>query len=483
MIDLTAQESIGLLNRHIQDNSNRLDVNEKLFDILEGDVLSQLMEKLINDLGESSASQAHSRAVPVNILRQVDNKLAQIYQNSPRRSIDPDNEQDLKILEYYEKNLKINYQLNYNNELQNVFQYSLQQVVLNKGKPTTRSIPNHSFLPVNLNPVDPTEANVIILFMGESTDKAGTGSVKIRWAWSDNQFVIFDSSGEIRDDIMRDKLDLDDGEPLLFENPFGRIPFEYLTTSRNSVMPKVPNDILQLSLLIPVLMTDLNFAAKFQVFSILYGVDVDDENLKMSPAVFWRFKSQKGSDKAPQIGSIKPEVDIDQVLNLAATELALWLQSLGIRPGSVGKLDGDSFSSGISKVIDEADILDHQNKQTELYMGWEQGYWDLVLKYMHPVWLNDPKFDPFAPKNLFNVNSSVLTIFTKKVPLHSRGQLAKDYMTEIDGGLISRKEVMRRLNPELNEAKIDQLIQEIKEESASIVVGLKDPFEGEDDDS
>lgn len=483
MIDLTAQESIGLLNRQIQDNSNRLDVNEKLFDILEGDVLSQLMEKLINDLGESSASQAHSRAVPVNILRQVDNKLAQIYQNSPRRSIDPDNEQDLKILEYYEKNLKINYQLNYNNELQNVFQYSLQQVVLNKGKPTTRSIPNHSFLPVNLNPVDPTEANVIILFMGESTDKAGTGSVKIRWAWSDNQFVIFDSSGEIRDDIMRDKLDLDDGEPLLFENPFGRIPFEYLTTSRNSVMPKVPNDILQLSLLIPVLMTDLNFAAKFQVFSILYGVDVDDENLKMSPAVFWRFKSQKGSDKAPQIGSIKPEVDIDQVLNLAATELALWLQSLGIRPGSVGKLDGDSFSSGISKVIDEADILDHQNKQTELYMGWEQGYWDLVLKYMHPVWLNDPKFDPFAPKNLFNVNSSVLTIFTKKVPLHSRGQLAKDYMTEIDGGLISRKEVMRRLNPELNEAKIDQLIQEIKEESASIVVGLKDPFEGEDDDS
>jgi len=483
MIDLTAQESIGLLNRQIQDNSNRLDVNEKLFDILEGDVLSQLMEKLINDLGESSASQAHSRAVPVNILRQVDNKLAQIYQNSPRRSIDPDNEQDLKILEYYEKNLKINYELNYNNELQNVFQYSLQQVVLNKGKPTTRSIPNHSFLPVNLNPVDPTEANVIILFMGESTDKAGTGSVKIRWAWSDNQFVIFDSSGEIRDDIMRDKLDLEDGEPLLYENPFGRIPFEYLTTSRNSVMPKVPSDILQLSLLIPVLMTDLNFAAKFQVFSILYGVDVDDENLKMSPAVFWRFKSQKGSDKTPQIGSIKPEVDIDQVLNLAATELALWLQSLGIRPGSIGKLDGDSFSSGISKVIDEADILDHQNKQTELYKGWEQGYWDLVLKYMHPVWLNDPKFDPFAPKNLFNVNSSVLTIFTKKVPLHSRGQLAKDYMTEIDGGLISRKEVMRRLNPELNEAKIDQLIQEIKEESASIVVGLKDPFEGEDDDS
>jgi hypothetical protein len=247
-------------------------------------------------------------------------------------------------------------------------------------------------------------------------------------------------------------------------------------------MPVVPNDLLQLSLLLPTLMTDLNFAAKFSVFRILYGIDVDDENLKMSPAVFWRFKSDKG-DKKPEIGSIKPEVDIDKVLNLAGTELALWLQSLGMRPGAVGKLSGDNFQSGISKIIDEADTLDHQNKQTELYRAFEPKFWDVALKHMHPAWIDSNELEKFAPRNLFNMNSSVVTVFTKKIPVHSRGALAKDYMVEIDGRLISRKEVMRRLNPELSESKIDELLAEIQEEQSAeraLVVGAN-PFEEENE--
>ena len=480
-MDMTSQGAIDFLNKEVEDNHTRLEINEKLYDIYEGDVLNQLMAKLIDDLGESSSAQAKSRAVPINILKQIVNKLSQIYQNTPRRSVDPENRNETELLEYYETALNINPKLNYNNELQNLFGYSFQQIVLNKGKPTTRAIPNHSFVPVNLNPRDPTEANIIILLMGKAKDMSGAEDVEIRWAWSDEQFIIFDSGGDLRPDIMMDKMGIG-FEEITYINPYGKIPGEYLTVSQNSVMPMVPTDLLQLSMLVPVLLTDLNFAAKFQVFSILYGIDVDDQNLKMSPAVFWRFKSHKNSDKKPEIGSIKPEVDIDQVLNLAATELALWLQSLGIRPGAVGKLDGDNFSSGISKIIDEADILDHQNKQTELYKGFEKGYWDTCLKYMHPVWIDD--LEILAPRTLFNMNTQVITIFTKKIPVHSRGALAKDYMVEIDGGLISRKEVMRRLNPELSESKIEELQKEIDEEMSqrsAIVVGAN-PFEDDESD-
>jgi hypothetical protein len=485
-MNLTTQEAIDFLNKEVEDNQSRLEINERLYDIYEGDVLTQLMKTLVDDLGESSSGQARSRAVPINILRQIVNKLSQIYQNTPRRSIDPDNASDLELLEYYEKSFNINPKLNYNNELQNLYGYSFQQIVLNKGKPTTRAIPNHRFLPVNLNPTDPTEANVIILLMGKSKDMTGASEVDIRWAWSDDQFIIFDSGGDLRPDIMSEKMKID-FEEIDYINPFGKIPGEYLTVSQNSVMPKTPMDILQLSLLVPVLLTDLNFCSKFQIFSILYGIDVDDENLKMSPAVFWRFKSHKNSDKKPEIGSIKPDVDIDKVLNLAATELALWLQSLGIRPGAVGKLDGDNFSSGISKIIDEADILDHQNKQTELYRAFEPNFWDVALKHMHPVWLDNRALDPFAPRNLFNMKSEVITVFTKKVPVHSRGALAKDYMVEIDGHLISRKEVMRRLNPELSETKIDEIQKEIDEEKsaemATMIVGATNPFTNEEENA
>jgi hypothetical protein len=102
---------------------------------------------------------------------------------------------------------------------------------------------------------------------------------------------------------------------------------------------------------------------------------------------------------------------------------------------------------------------------------------------MHPVWIED--LEILAPRTLFNMNTQVITIFTKKIPVHSRGALAKDYMVEIDGGLISRKEVMRRLNPELSESKIEELQKEIDEEMSqrsALVVGAN-PFEGEDDAS
>lgn len=481
-MNFTKQDTIDYLNKIVEDEATRLDVNKTLIEIYEGNVLENLMDKLKSDLGENSSEQSRSRAVPVNILKQVTNKLSTIYQNTPRRFVDPENQSDVQLVEYFEDQLKLNHNLNYNNELQNIFGYTYQQIVTNNGKPQTRAIPNHRFLPVNTNPVDPSELNILIMLMGKGIDKDGKEEVEIRWAWSDEQFVIFDSNGSIRTDMMAERAEVEEGAPLtdLFVNPMGKIPGVYLTTSRNSIMPVVPHDILQLSLLLPILLTDLNFAAKFSVFSILYGIDVDDENLKMSPAVFWRFKSKHGGEK-PQIGSIKPDVDIDKVLNLAATELALWLQSIGIRPGAVGSLNGDNFESGIAKVIDEADIQDHQSKQQMIYRYFEIEYWDLLLKTMHPYWLTSIELDESVPTNIFSVNAMVDVIFTKKVPVHSRGALAKDYMVEIEGRLISRREVMRRLNPEFGEDKIDEILAEISEEQAMLspVVGAN-PF-GNDD--
>ena len=64
-----------------------------------------------------------------------------------------------------------------------------------------------------------------------------------------------------------------------------------------------------------------------------------------------------------------------------------------------------------------------------------------------------------------------------------RSALAKDYMVEIDGMLISRREVMRRLNPEFSEAKIDELLAEIAEEKSMFnQVSGADPFSDEDEE-
>lgn len=481
MIDLTDELHLKNLNQYINDNHDRLALNEALFDIYEGNLLPHLMEKLQRDL-PTTWEHTIERAVPINVLKRIVDKLSKIYQEAPRRSVVNGSETDSELLDFYEVYFDANSEFNYNNELFNLFGYSLQQITNDGNRPITRAIPNHLFLPYNSNQIVPTKADVIIMFMGEGpalNDPQGKRRVKIRWAYSDSQFVIFDSDDNLRIDLM-EQIGI-----LTTENELGTIPFVYNNRSKSSVMPKPPKDIYQLTMLLPILLTDLNYAAKYQVFSILYGINLDDTGLVLGPNKFWHFKSKPGEEN-PSIGQIKPVVDIGAVLNLAATELSIWMQTLGIRPGAVGELSESSFASGIAKMIDEADTTDHRDKQTSIYRSFELRFWHLN-KLNHNNTLTTVQFasslisTPFLNVP-FTDPATVVTEFTKVIPFTSRGQLASGFIVEIDNGLMSRKEAMRRLNPELSDEKLEELMQEIEEEKKSSFEFVEPVEEDQDDD-
>ncbi len=73
--------------------------------------------------------------------------------------------------------------------------------------------------------------------------------------------------------------------------PMGAKPFAYLSSSENLVMPMTQNDTLDMTLLIPLLLTDTSYIAKFSSFSIVYTVDVDDKEAQMAPNAVWSLKS------------------------------------------------------------------------------------------------------------------------------------------------------------------------------------------------
>ncbi|HEV8043812.1 MAG TPA: hypothetical protein VGP38_01445 [Rubrobacter sp.] len=432
--------------------------NAVLFDIFEGNLLDYIIADLKSELSPQSFEQILHRIPPINLLRRVVDKLSKIYQQAPARTVLDGTEADVKLLGWYERKMGINRTLNQGNEFFNLFKNCLLQPFVNgKGQPRLRAIPSDRFVTLSRDSDDPTRPTHTILLAGTRRDPSGA-MVDLYYGYTDEEIVIFNSKNEVETAMMAEL-----GNPE-GSNRFGKMPFVYVNRSLNCVMPKQDTDTLVMTKLIPVLLADLGFAVKFQAFSIMYGIDLDDEGLKMAPNAFWRFKSGDG-EKTPSIGSIKPQVDIDQVLGFIQAMLSIWLQSKNIRPGSVGQMTEDNFSSGISKLVDEMDTSEDRQKQVEFFKPAEEELWDLVMHHMHPYWSENGLIDTAGAR--FTDTAKVETNFAEQLPLVRRGELVKDLSAEVQAGFTTKKAAVAKLNPQWTQAEVEAHMEEIKAEKAA----------------
>jgi hypothetical protein len=460
MIDLFNKESVEFVLKKIEEEQGRIDINRRLFDIYEEHIGQLLRDKLKADLSESSFNQCKERVCPINILKRYDDKVSKIYQQEPVREVfDGSNgDKDKEIVAEFEKLLNLDHKLNINNELYNIFYYTLLHIGfdMDSRKPFVRTIPNDQFIVINCSEVDPTSDDVVVLFMDDQVDEMGN-KIKIYHVYTDILFAIYGSDGEIKYELMASL-----GQDGF--NPFRKKPFVYLNKSDNLVMPKVQEDTLDISLLIPLLITDTNYIAKFSAFSIMYGIDVDNKEMKIAPNTFWGFKSSPESDKKPELGTITPKGDIDVLIKNAISQLSLWLDTKGIKAGSVGSMDASNIASGISKIIDEADISDYREHQTTLYAMFEQRLWDLLLNYIYPFWKEQSLVPDYGT---FSVDATVIPYFKPQTPAMSRGQQVADLKLEVESGFMSRRQAIIELNPRLSDEEIDYIIAEIESENKS----------------
>ena len=424
--------------------------NKSLFEIFEGDLLKYVDCKMQEQLSFQSYREARHRIAPINVLTKIIDKETVIYQQNPTREVVNGTDSDQDLMQWYEEKMSFNTAMNCSNEFLNLFKNNLiEPYVDSLGNPKLRTYPSHKFWVFSNDAKDPTRPTHVVVFDSKMTKK---GEEKLFRIYTETEFVIVDESGAIDFESM-----------LMVENPdginvIGALPFVYVNRSNHMLIPLPDTDTLSMSTLIPILLTDLNFAVMFQAFSILYGIDVDVSDLKMSPNAFWQLKSDKTSATGPQIGNIKPQVDIDQVLGLIASQFSLWLNSRGIRPGSIGSLSADNFASGVSKMIDEMDINDERKKQAAIYEDVEPRLWDLILKKMHPYWASLGMIENRA---LFSPNASVSVVFHPQPVTIRRGDMVRDLRDELDAGFISKRRAIKRLNPTMTDKEIDEMLAEI----------------------
>lgn len=470
-MNLENKDDLATIVKIIRDSNDRLEVNDQLIKIMHGNISEPLIAKLKKDMPETY-KDAIDRLAPVNFCKRINDKITHIYQTGVKRTVEPQNKGDQDAIDEYVEAVGLNDELDYNNQLYNLFGYSLQSLAVDEfGKNYSVAVDNNMYIPVSLSANRKNRMDLLILVM----EKRGTD--QIYWIWTNDQFAIIDGEGKLRWDLIAERYADDENFQMTSEylvNPFGVIPYQYLTSSKTSIMPEIAHDTLALALIIPLIYTDMGYVSKYTAFSILYTVDLDTTNLPQAPNATWNLKSGSGedlgSDAKPEIGTIKPNGDIQSMIDLTMALLTGWLEAKGIPTGGIGKVDAANYSSGISKIIDELDISDLREKQTKVYRTFERNYFDRYMHDLNPVFIADERYTDVI--HIYNSASEVVTEFPIQRPILNRMEVINEVEKELGLGLLTKRQALVRLYPELSEEDIDSMLEEIDSEG-----------EGESDDA
>ena len=460
----------NLILEHIKANQEFIKHNKDLFQIYEGDLKTFILASMKQQLSEKSFKMAQHRIAPINVLIQIVDKLSKIYAKPPKRTVVDGTDQDQELLKFYEEEMQINAQMNIANELFNLHKSIHIEPFVENGMPRLRSIPSDRSLPMSLDLMNPMKRTHWIKFIGtiqaqRSTFRFRTKDenkmVDLFFVQTDAEFIAIDSEGNLRPEFLEE---VDNPEMI---NPFGAITSSYINRSYFNLIPISDSDTFQMTKLIPILFSDLNFAVMFQAFSIIFGIDVDNENIEASPNAFWSFKSDATKNTKPEIGVIKPTVDIESVFRYTIGLLSSWLRARNIRPGSIGDITPDTTASGISKIIDEMDTFEDRQKQVVFFKSSEEkDLWPLIIEHMHPTWQAQGLLETTLK---WSPGAKVQVEFHEQLPQVDRAALAEALAFEVDRGWETDEDAIKKLNPDIDETKLNELLAGSKDRETLVL--------------
>ena len=443
----------------------------ELYRMHEGQIRTQVEQSLAKEIISKSAyNRAVQRIPSINLPRKVTDKLSKVYAQAPIRF----SEVDKELMEEFAAQMHLNAVLNHCNAMTNLNKRSALEIFQEDGKQKVRVLAAHQFFVYSDSPTSPEKMTVFCKLLGR--DEAYTDTVAdqqgnrrdpqrnirrvdIMALYSEDEILVIDSDGSIRTDKMAEM------GITSTANPFGVIPFVYANKSMTELIPFPNQTAYDMGILVPKLLTDLNYSAQFLSHSIVYTVDADIEKAELNPdAVVNLGSSDADTGKSPQIGTIDPKTDIEGILSLIEFEMGAYLTTEGLKTGSIGRLEAGSETSGISKMVDESDATEARKQQTELFRWVETDFW-MKFSKMQAVWAteasveNGQTFDPDFYKS-FSIR------FAEIKPLESEKERYEKMKVARDLKLITKRRALKELYPNLAEEQLDQWIEELEEEGA-----------------
>jgi len=452
------------------ENMKRIEADRERYMVYNGN-LKDLVKKRISEefLLKETIQNMIGRITPINLTAKVTDKLAQVYNEAPQRDATSGFSEDDEALEFWEDELRFDVKMKHANRLVKLHKHTLLWPFLNRdGFPGVRVLPSHTYTPISSDMFEPERPTEFVIHQNmEDPDPATHRHIY----WSDEKHFTMDGQGNV----------IIDPENPDFENPFNQIPGTYLNTSLDSVLPVSDDDLICVNLLICLLLTDMCYAFKYQAWSIIALIGIEDMNLNFNPNSVISIPRNEAGETG-DIKTIKPDMDSDQMLNAVEALVGMLLTTKGLSLGSVtGKLTVSNAASGISKMIDQSETTEDRRDQIALFDAAESEFWNKFAHVMLPYWRETGQLHPDADiqfSEQFDIDikfqePKVITTDMDKVQL----QLAK-----LQGGLTTQEQAIRDLHPQWSEDRIQQFIQEIAEDKAQKLKDMQESMTGQSED-
>ena len=455
---------------HIQQYTEFMEFNLRLYEVLEGQLKQEVEKSLRKEIISTAAlNRALQRIPPVNILRKATDKLSKVYIEAPVRLAD--NKTDLDIMHNIARTSRLNNAMNVCNRMYNAQNMVALEPFVQDKKIQFRVLGGHQFLPYSDDPVNPNKMTVAIKFLGVENKQflpvySDTGKllqaatvkeVSLFALYSDTEFMVIDDGGNIR----RDKME----EMGITEttNPFGRIPIIYRSKSQLQLIPFPNQEGFDISVLVPKLLTDLNYAAQFMSHSIIWTKNADLSGQEINPDAIVDLGDSSADDGQPEIGTIDPKVDIPNIISMIEYQLQNFFATIGINAQATGMLSNGRDASGIAKAIDEGDTTASRKMQIDIFRDMESELWELIA-VMQDRLVNTTSLDENR-----KFSSSFIDSFRIKYaevrPFKTDKQLLEEIQLWRDQKLMTRKQAIRQLRPDFTDSQIDDWIEELDDES------------------
>lgn len=428
--------------KHAQNHETQAPLFERLIDIYSGNLNEYVKQSISTELSKESYAIASKRIPSINVLEKITDKLSKCFDSVPNRTVSDVKERD--ILNQYIQSIDIQSVMSNAELLLNLNKnFALEPYINDMGLFSVRVLAPHEFTVYSDDSINPKNPTAFIKFMG--SELKGKKTVSRYWIYTNETFLDCNSDGDVYNEN---------------ENPYGVLPFVYCTSDSFKLQPRPDIDTFENTILIPKLLTDLNFAAQFQSHSIMYGIDVDTKNLSGGPDAFWSIKSEEGTDKKPSIGILSPTVDVNKILDLITFTINSWLDSKGIKTNS-GNVGAANPMSAVSKIIDEADASSIVQSNRILLVKAEQSLWNLIA-VIHNTFLDS---DRTVIKTGLSEPLNVSISFPTSTPIQDPAERRNELEFKLKNKLISFDRALKEANPDLSEDELLKLKKEIQNEN------------------
>lgn len=458
------REMLPDIMQHIRQHREYLAYNNRLMLVHEGQLRDEIEQSLRAELSPASAAKAIKRVPSINLLVRIVDKLSRVYAEPTLRSCVDKTDQEL--VSWFEKVTSMDAKLASANRMLNLHKCVAIEPFVKDGQPHLRVVPAHQFLVYSDDPIDPLCPTVYIKIMGRElkhvqfTDRDGRKiqkdemqEVEVYYLYSDNEFLVVDSDGEARDDKLAAL-----GNPSGI-NPIGVIPCVYVNRSDFRLIPVPDTDTLDNTILIPKLLADLNYAVQFQSHSILVAVDLAmPSDVVSSPDSIWNLNSTSEEGKQGRVDSIKPSVDIEKVLMLIESTLAIWLESRNVRAGTMGQIQAKNAASGVAKIIDEADATQDRQAQCAKFAVAELKLWKLIAR-LQAYWAETKQVQELRK---FSDAFPLTVQFPELQPIKTDKDRLEEAKGLLDAGLLNKRQAIQRMFPHLDEESLNKWVVELE---------------------